>query len=105
MEAAERHGLVLKDPAPQVLFQDFGDNALAFELRYWVDVQKSNSAQVASDLRHIIAVAFAQNGISISFPQRDVHFDTARPLQIEVIHPPGHAPAEPPSDASSKPAS
>jgi len=103
MEAAGRHGLVLTDPAPQVLFQDFGDNALAFELRYWVDVQKSNSAQVASDLRHMIAVAFAQHGISISFPQRDVHFDSARPLQIEVIRPqveePTVRPSGPPSNA------
>src|SRR4029077_15107707 len=49
-EVAERHGVVEKDPKPQVLFTDFGESALIFELRFWVDVIKANSAQVASDL-------------------------------------------------------
>ena len=84
-ETAARHGLILTEPVPQVLFQEFGDNALTFELRYWVDVQKQNAAQIASDLRHMIAGAFAQHGISISYPQRDIHLDSAHPLQIEVI--------------------
>lgn len=90
-EVADRHGLVLKDPKPQVLFRDFSDSTLCFELRFWIDVSKHNSAQVSSDLRHMIAGAFADHGISMAFPQRDVHLDSSRPLRVEVI-PPAAAP-------------
>ena len=72
-EVADRHGLVEKEPKPQVLFTEFGDSALAFELRFWVDVGRSNAAQVSSDLRLMIAGAFAEHGIVIAFPQRDLH--------------------------------
>ena len=64
---------------------NFGDNALAFELLYWVDVLKHNANKVASDLRHMIAGAFAENGVVMAFPQRDIHVDTARPLQIRLL--------------------
>jgi potassium efflux system protein len=87
-EVAERHGLVQKEPAAQVLFQDFADSSLVFELRFWVDVLKHNSAQISSDLRHMIVVAFADQRISISFPQRDLHLDTLRPLAVQLV-PPG----------------
>lgn len=87
-DAAGRHGLVLKAPQPQVLFQDFGDNALIFELRYWVNVRQHNAAQIGSDLRHMIASAFAEHGIGIPFPQRDVHLDAALPLRVQVVSPP-----------------
>jgi potassium-dependent mechanosensitive channel len=86
-EVVERHGLVQKDPAPQIFFQEFGDNALQFELRYWVDVRKHNAAQVGSDLRHMIATSFADRGLVIAFPQRDVHLDSARPLMVQMLSP------------------
>jgi small-conductance mechanosensitive channel len=84
-EVAERHGLVQKEPKPQVLFTDFGESSLDFELRYWVDVLRNNSAQIASDLRHMIAGSFAEHGISIAFPQRDLHLNSVRPLQVQIM--------------------
>ena len=84
-EIADRHGLVEKEPKPQVLFTDFADSALTFELRFWVNVIAANSAQVASDLRQMIAGTFAENGIVIAFPQRDFHLDATRPLQVQVL--------------------
>ena len=84
-EEAERHGLVQKEPAPQALFQDFADSALTFELRYWVDVQQHDDAQIASDLRHMIAGSLAQHGIAIAFPQRDVHLDTTSQLRVQIL--------------------
>ena len=84
-EEAARHGQVQKEPAPQALFRDFGDNALTFELRYWVDVQQHHNAQVASDLRHMIAGRLAEHGIAIAFPQRDVHLDTTSPLRVQLL--------------------
>ena len=90
-DVAERHGLVEKDPKPQMLLTDFGESTLSFDLRFWVDVSKANSAQVSSDLRLMIAGALSEHGIVISFPQRDLHLDAARPLQVQVV-----APADPP---------
>jgi small-conductance mechanosensitive channel len=83
--AAAEHGLVLKDPTPFVVFEDFGDNALMFALYFWVDLAKSNGMQVQSDLRFMLERRFADAGISIAFPQRDVHLDSSRPLQVEVV--------------------
>jgi len=84
-DIASRHGLVQKEPKPQVLFTDFGDSALTFELRYWLDVHQHNNGQVASDVRHMIAVTFAESGIAIAFPQRDVHLDSAKPLLVQMV--------------------
>ena len=83
--AADEHGLVLKEPAPYVIFEDFGDNALVFALYFWVDLAKSNGMQVQSDLRFMLERRFADAAISIAFPQRDIHLDSARPLQVEVV--------------------
>jgi potassium-dependent mechanosensitive channel len=92
-EVVERHGLVEKEPKPQVLFTEFADSTLLFELRFWVDVSKVNVAQVSSDLRLMIAGSFAENGIIIAYPQRDIHLDAARPVQVEVVPPSNARPA------------
>ena len=83
---ARRHGNVLTDPAPYVLFEDFGDNAQMLALHFWVELgPRVSAALVASDLRFMIEKQFAENGIVIAYPQRDVHLDTAQPLRIEVV--------------------
>lgn len=69
---AEESPALLKLPAPMVVFEDFGDNALLFSLRAFVpDVNRKLS--VSSDLRLAIAKAFRNEGIEIPFPQHDVH--------------------------------
>jgi len=105
-EIADRHGRVQKTPKPQVLFSEFADSALTFELRYWVDVLTHNAAQIASDLRHMVVGTFAENNLVISFPQRDVHLDASRPLQVQMVTAPPVAPANespPPATATSGP--
>lgn len=81
---ADRQGLVEQVPKPQVLFTEFGDSTLHFELRFWLDVSQANAAPVASDLRLMIAGALAAQGIGIAFPQRDLHLHAARPIPVEV---------------------
>jgi len=98
-EVAERHGLVEKDPKPQVFFTEFGPSTLIFELRFWVDVAKANAAQVSSDLRIMIAGTLAENGIRIDFPQRDIHLHAGHPLQVQVV-PGGNG--QTPTDGTSK---
>ncbi len=74
---------VNRNPAPDVHFSDFGDSALVFEAHFWSSV--AGRIEVETELRHRIAEAFAQAGIVMSFPQRDVHLVTSQPLQIEVV--------------------
>jgi potassium efflux system protein len=82
---AERHGEVLKQPPPQVLLEDFGDNALTFALFIWIDVRSGPGGPViTSDLRFMIEAALTEAGIAIAFPQRDIHLDTSRPLQVQI---------------------
>ncbi|MCA9619803.1 MAG: mechanosensitive ion channel [Myxococcales bacterium] len=69
---AKANDEIRHDPAPQVLFVDFGDSALAFELCVWLDDPR-NEPRIASDLRFAIDHAFRENEIQIPFPQRDVH--------------------------------
>ncbi len=92
-QAAAEHGLVMKDPVPLVIFEDFGDNALVFALYFWVDVAKNSGMQVQSDLRFMLEKRLTDAGISIAFPQRDIHLAAARPLQIEVVSATPAAPA------------
>ncbi len=94
-DVAARHGLVEREPVPQVLFLEFGDNQLLFELRYWVNVRRHNAGQIGSDLRHMIATAFAEHGIVMAYPQRDVHLNSASPLQVQLMTP---KPSPPPVD-------
>jgi small-conductance mechanosensitive channel len=99
-KSAEDHGLIMKDPPPLVIFEDFGDNALVFALYFWVDVSKHSGMQVQSDVRFMLEKRLAEAGIAISYPQRDLHLDTARPLQIEVVSGPLPAAAQPPASAA-----
>lgn len=81
---ASEHGLVLDKPAPEVRFSDFGDSSLVFNLFFWFDSAKVGRDTLASDLRHMIGKSLSEAGISISFPQRDLHFDPSIPLRVEV---------------------
>ncbi len=65
---------ILVEPAPEVVFEDFGDSALIFEAYFWVQLSDTVSARtVRSDLRMAMDAAFREAGISIAYPQRDVH--------------------------------
>ncbi|MEC9282210.1 MAG: mechanosensitive ion channel domain-containing protein [Bdellovibrionota bacterium] len=72
VDVAYRNDKVLKSPHPKVLFHDFGDSALVFDLRVWVD-DLWDRELVLSDLRFSIDKAFREKDITIPFPQRDLH--------------------------------
>ena len=86
LEAAQRHGLVQDKPQPQVLFEDFGSDALLFGLYVWVELKPEvDWRTVASDLRHMINKAMTSHGIVIAYPQRDIHLDSDRPLEVRLV--------------------
>mgnify|MGYP001597241879 FL=1 len=76
-QAADEHDSVLKEPERTVVFEDFGDSALIFELMVWMKVVAGARGlrAVRSDLRYRIDALFRQHDVVISFPQRDVHLD------------------------------
>ena len=68
----------LKDPAPIIVFTEFGDSALNFRVLVWIadfDVGFSTTHR----LNTAINAAFDEAGISIPFPQRDLHVKTLPP--------------------------
>ena len=65
------HELILKDPAPVILVSELGDSSINFAVRPWVN--SGDYWNVRSELMQTIKEAFDANGISIPYPQRDVH--------------------------------
>jgi small-conductance mechanosensitive channel len=60
-ELAGRHGRILKEPEPYVLFEDFSEHALVFALHYWIEIGPGiDAATVSSDLRFMIENSFAE---------------------------------------------
>lgn len=62
----------LTEPAPQVDFTDFGDNALLFELEVWTN-DPLHIPRLSSELRFRIWDALKSYQIEVPFPQRDIH--------------------------------
>ena len=75
-QAAMEHPDVMREPAPSVIFEDFGDNSLVFDLFIWTLLRPGGDLRkLRSDLRFRIDDLFRENDIVIAFPQRDVHLD------------------------------
>ena len=72
LDCVARQKGVLKNPKPFVLFEDFGDSALLFGLYFYIG-DSFTDPKIKSELRFKIDDSFRQNGISIPFPQRDLH--------------------------------
>ncbi len=85
LQAVKEHDRVFKKPAPFVWFMDFGNNSLDFEVHFWIELPRIyNKFQIESDIRFRINALFNEAGVVIAFPQRDVHLDTSRPLEIRL---------------------
>ena len=65
------HELVLADPEPNVKVHELGDSSVNFVCRPWT--QTSNYWTVYWDITRTVKERFDAEGVSIPFPQRDVH--------------------------------
>ncbi|MFZ3341089.1 MAG: mechanosensitive ion channel domain-containing protein [Terriglobales bacterium] len=70
---ARSHRDVLSDPSPEVVFLDFGESSLDFELRIWTIQQLQTPTRLKSDLYFAIFNAFREKSIELPYPQRDLH--------------------------------
>ncbi len=70
-ETLETDERILKDPPPTVGVLELGDNSVNFAVRPWV--KSADYWSVYFDLHETIKLRFDSEGISIPFPQRDIH--------------------------------
>ncbi len=77
LKAADDHEDVLKEPSPIVIFESFGESSLNFRLSVWIQ-HPIYRIKVISDLHYAIDNLFRENGVTIPFPQRDVHISQNR---------------------------
>jgi small-conductance mechanosensitive channel len=75
-QAVHEQTAIMTEPGPLVVFEDFGDSALVFDAYFWVNASADRDLRVVrSDIRFRVDELFAENGIVIAFPQRDIHVD------------------------------
>lgn len=65
------HDHILKEPAPLILFLGFGESSLDFKVMFWTHFD--DGLVVKSAVGVEIDIAFKKAGITIPFPQRDLH--------------------------------
>jgi small conductance mechanosensitive channel len=71
-EILKTENRVLETPAPKIAVSELADSSVNFVVRPWV--KTSDYWDVYFDLTEKIKLTFDQEGISIPFPQQDVHF-------------------------------
>lgn len=72
LDCTKQNEKILQSPPPYVLFNDFGESSLDFELRCWT-ADFSSWVEIRSDIRASIDKLFKERKIEIPFPQRDLH--------------------------------
>ena len=70
-EILENHEAILKDPEPVVRVHELGDSSVNFVVRPWVETE--NYWDVYWHVTRSVKERFDAEGVSIPFPQRDVH--------------------------------
>jgi len=80
LEAAKASPRVLRDPLPAARLMSFGDSGIELELRVWIRDPQQGVANVRSDVNVAIWKGFREAGITIPFPQQDLHIK-AMPIQ------------------------
>jgi small conductance mechanosensitive channel len=66
---------ILRDPAPTVAVNELADSSVNFVVRPWC--KKEDYWDIRFAMLEQIKLAFDQNGISIPYPQQDVHMHEA----------------------------
>jgi potassium efflux system protein len=80
LRVADETAGVLKHPAPEVRFIEFGNSSLNMELLVWTN-EPIKHFLLRSQLNFAIDAAFRREGVQIPFPQRDVHVKSAGGLE------------------------
>jgi len=85
--AVENNEKVLKAPYVEVIFEEFGDNALIFDVWFWSNINSPmDMKRLQSQIRFEIDKECRDAEITIAFPQRDVHVDGLGPIDVRVTN-------------------
>ncbi len=84
LAAARENANTLKDPAPNVFLEKFGENSINFELVVWSSEMSARPRSFRSDLNFAIEKKLREAGIEIPNPQRDLHF-RGGVLKVETV--------------------
>lgn len=76
---------VEQDPVPQVLFENFADSNLEFQLMYWCNMDNFSLVTVKSIIRFQIEQHFKDHKIQMAFPQRDMHLKMDKTLEVKIL--------------------
>jgi len=71
LDVVSKHELVLETPAPVIKVSQLADSSVNFVCRPWVKTE--NYLDVYWDITRQVKEEFDKQGVSIPFPQRDVH--------------------------------
>jgi small-conductance mechanosensitive channel len=77
--AATASGRVIADPPPVAHLLGFGDNGIDLQLSVWIDDPEQGINDVRSAINLTIWRSFEAHGITIPFPQRDLHLKHSPP--------------------------
>lgn len=86
IEAATASPRVLANPKPSVWMKGFGDSSVDHDILIWISDPEAGVGNVRSEILNRLWTLFADHGIEIPFPQRDIHIRSA----------PSNDPSEPP---------
>ncbi len=75
--AANASPRVLADPQPVARLMEFGDSGITLELRIWINDPENGLSNVRTDIYLAVWKAFKREGITIPFPQRDLHLKSS----------------------------
>jgi small-conductance mechanosensitive channel len=81
---AAAHREVLRYPEPFVVFREFGDSSLNFWLLFWTATFE-DFFRVRSEMNVAVHDALKEAGITIPFPQRDLHVRTLPGAETELV--------------------
>jgi small-conductance mechanosensitive channel len=73
VEAASASARVLAQPRPSVWMKAFGENSVDHDILIWISDPEAGVGNVRSEILNRLWTLFAEHGIEIPFPQRDVH--------------------------------
>jgi small conductance mechanosensitive channel len=73
-EALQNIPEIVADPAPQIGIEEFADSSVNIGMRYWVPTKQYFQTLYQANLS--VYTALERAGITIPFPQRDIHMST-----------------------------
>lgn len=68
---------ILNVPEPEVLFNDYGDSSINFNVRLWTIEYSNKPLRLRSLIYYALFKRFRKEGIEIPFPQRDIHLKSS----------------------------